>query len=61
MWVAAFDAACSHLGVVVTVGPADASEDEIRAAENCVAGVNWIQYLSSDIMLNDTSSVSPII
>jgi hypothetical protein len=46
-------AACSCSGAVVPVGPADASEGEIRAVENCVATGNWTQDLGCDTMLED--------
>jgi hypothetical protein len=61
VWVTAVGAAWSRSGVAVPVGPADASEGGIRAAENCVAGGNWIQDLSSDTMLEDPPSASPTI
>jgi hypothetical protein len=53
--------ACSRSGATVPVGPVDASEGEIHAAENYVAMRNWTQDLSSDTMLDDTSSASPTI
>jgi hypothetical protein len=37
---AAVGAACSRLDAPVPVGPADASEDGIHAAENCVVREN---------------------
>jgi hypothetical protein len=36
----AVGAGCSRSGAAVPVGSADASEGEIRAAKNCVAGGN---------------------
>jgi hypothetical protein len=56
VWVVPVGVACSHSGVAVPTGPADVSEDEIRATENYVIEKNWTQYFGSDTMLDDTSS-----
>jgi hypothetical protein len=58
---AAVGAACSCLGMAVPAGLADASDGGIRAMENCVVGVNWIQDLGFGTMLDDTFSTSPTI
>jgi hypothetical protein len=50
---AAIGAAYSRSGTAVPADPADASEDGICAAKNCVAWENWTQDLSSDTMLED--------
>jgi hypothetical protein len=57
----AVGAACSHSDAVVTVGPTNASEGGIWAAENYVTGKNKTQYLSSNTMPDNTSSTSLII
>jgi hypothetical protein len=46
--------ACSRSSAAVPMDPADASEGEIRTAENCVVRGNWTQDLGSGTMLDDT-------
>jgi hypothetical protein len=60
VWVVAVGAAWSCSGMVLFVGPVDASEGRIRTSKNCVTERNWTQDIGSGTMLEDTS-VSPTI
>jgi hypothetical protein len=57
----AVGAVCFRSGMTVPVGLVDVNEGEICAAKNYVVGGIESKTLGSGIMLDDTSSVSPII
>jgi hypothetical protein len=54
----AIDVVCSRSNAAMPTDPANASEGEIRVAENYTTEENWIQDLDFDTMLDNASSVN---